>query len=360
MKHRLFLVIFLCFGLCPQTGFAQSNNNAQARAFYFVAEEAYENKKYSDAFDALKRAEKLRGETDARFLGLEIKILFAQKKDQRVIRLIDRFYAHDAPADLARDIAKIQLQTEKRIRSQQQAKARRIAAEKKRAEERRRQEIERKRREAERERFRLEKKKREEAEKFQKARESDHRAARIARDNQSNSLGITISDDGGILTIIQASEDGAGYLNGLQVGSNILKVNGIEITSTKQFIRLYDQKKKIRLRVKQLNAKRSKLVTKTIKIDMEKAKAIFAARKGKLGIAFGQAQTYPILAMTVTPQSPAARGGIQAGDFILAVGDTKITSTEEFLRQITLIETGQVVVFTIDRLGKTILLPIKF
>ena len=153
----------------PTTLNQSSAEAAQARAYYFVAEEAFENKKYKDAYASLKKAQQLRGEPDARMLALEVKILYAQKRYSDAKKKLDVFYELDKRSQkLEREMAPILISLDGKIEQERQRKIalERAAAEKKRkaiarakaAEEKRQKRLAEERAAAERKRIAEEKK----------------------------------------------------------------------------------------------------------------------------------------------------------------------------------------------------------
>lgn len=147
---------------------AQSGNSAQARAYYFVAEEAYENKNYTDALSSLKKAEELRGRTDARFLALEVKILVGLRRYGDAKTKLDKFYNSGPSVKLEREMAPILVAIDKNIEKEKQRKIaeeqarlereRKAIARQKAAEQRRLQRLEEERIAAEKKRIEEEKK----------------------------------------------------------------------------------------------------------------------------------------------------------------------------------------------------------
>jgi serine protease Do len=65
-----------------------------------------------------------------------------------------------------------------------------------------------------------------------------------------------------------------------------------------------------------------------------------------------------VVVSSVLPGQPAARGGIQKQDVILAVNETQVDSPRDVARMIGGIEAGRVVHLTILRKGKTLLLSL--
>lgn len=126
MRTLLGVVVLtvMVFGASPKS-FAQSAQQNQAKAYYFVAQDAQENGQYQDALDALGKAVKLRGKTDARFTALEVKILIGLGNYSDAKTAIDRFYGYKSSNDLQREMAPLLLKIDKNIEAE---RARAIAA----------------------------------------------------------------------------------------------------------------------------------------------------------------------------------------------------------------------------------------
>ncbi|UTW54386.1 PDZ domain-containing protein [Kordiimonas sp. SCSIO 12610] len=360
----LFLIGILI--ISPQHASAQSSDK-QARAFYFVAEDAYENKRYDEAYRALKRAEALRGKTDGRFLGLEIKILYAQKKDQQAQRLIERFYDYEAPQDILRDVAKIQLEIEERIEKKKKAEARRIAAKRRADEERRQREAERKRREDERKQKEAERKRKQQEElkrqheaALKRLQEADMAEATAVRRSGNNPIGVILSDADGKIKVLHAFNGDAANKSGMKSRDHILEVNGQKISSIEDFWAQLRKKDKARIKVRRLNSKRNGYKTKTIRINIKKAQKKIAAEKARLGVKFYTVRGYRVIINYVNPNSIASAAGIQPGDYIDTIDGTPISSNAQLLSLIRAVPSGGTSIYSIDRFGEKIDISVTF
>ncbi|MCG8378051.1 MAG: ankyrin repeat domain-containing protein, partial [Proteobacteria bacterium] len=84
---------------------AFADNNKKAKAYYFAAEEAYNNKQYESALNGIKKTEELLGKSNAVLEGLRVKVLFELKDYQAAKQALDKFYTYKASPELEKDIA---------------------------------------------------------------------------------------------------------------------------------------------------------------------------------------------------------------------------------------------------------------
>jgi serine protease Do len=66
-----------------------------------------------------------------------------------------------------------------------------------------------------------------------------------------------------------------------------------------------------------------------------------------------------VLVSDVAVDSPAARAGLQRGDIILEVGDTKVNSPAEFQKSVQNLVKDKAVLLLVKRNQNTIFLPLK-
>jgi len=131
----LTLLILCCLGTSP----AYANNQNKAKAYYFSAEDSFNEKNYDDAIKSLKKVEGLLGNSNSTVSALKIKILFAQGKLNAAKEELNNFYSYDATTELSRDMSryltKIDKGIEKKIKQDKAARrAMKLAAERKRKE----------------------------------------------------------------------------------------------------------------------------------------------------------------------------------------------------------------------------------
>ncbi|MCG8379750.1 MAG: hypothetical protein MI865_09790, partial [Proteobacteria bacterium] len=103
MKKLTYLFIPLLALLFLTPAFA--DNNKKAKAYYFAAEEAYNNKQYESALNGIKKTEELLGKSNAVLEALKVKILFEQKQFEAAKQTLDKFYTYKASPELEKDIA---------------------------------------------------------------------------------------------------------------------------------------------------------------------------------------------------------------------------------------------------------------
>lgn len=130
--------------------YVHANNQNRAKAYYFAAEESYENKKYEAALKSIKKVESLLGKSNAALSALTVKILFGQQEYQAAKEELDHFFNYNANKTLTKEMSsyllKIDIAIERKIAKEiEQKKQDRLAQN--RELERVRREAERKRRE---------------------------------------------------------------------------------------------------------------------------------------------------------------------------------------------------------------------
>ena len=86
------VMFYFALMILPDCAFAQSVNDQKARAYYFIAESAYEDKQYSDSREALDNAEELLGTTNPLLTSLKIKILYEQEDYSAAKRELNAFF----------------------------------------------------------------------------------------------------------------------------------------------------------------------------------------------------------------------------------------------------------------------------
>ncbi len=98
--------VLLALTLGPlNTVHASSNKQNQAKAYYFAAEESYENKNYDAAMKSIKKVEKLLGKSNVTLSALRVKVLFGQRKYKDAKMELNLFYEYNSKKALAKEMA---------------------------------------------------------------------------------------------------------------------------------------------------------------------------------------------------------------------------------------------------------------
>ncbi|GEM_PF-2734876 len=120
---RQFFPFFLFFQLLlfPFVN-AQSSQDAEARAYFFAAEVAYDEGQYQKALDAIAKVEKMLGKGNAKLSSLRVQALYALKRYGEARREINRFYTFKASNSLSREMASIMLKVDDLIAAEARRK----------------------------------------------------------------------------------------------------------------------------------------------------------------------------------------------------------------------------------------------
>ena len=84
---------------------AQSSKDNQAKAYYFVALEAFEAKQYDEVLASIKNVEDLLGSSNARLSALKVKTYFEQNKLDKAKTELDRFFSFPSSDEQGREMA---------------------------------------------------------------------------------------------------------------------------------------------------------------------------------------------------------------------------------------------------------------
>jgi len=113
--------------------YGQSSKNNQAKAYFFAAQEAFDNQQYDDVLTAVAKVESLLGKSNALLSALKIKTYFEQEQYIEAKAEIDVFFGFNAKEVLAREVSsyliKIDSGIEEQKRRIEQVKRERLARE---------------------------------------------------------------------------------------------------------------------------------------------------------------------------------------------------------------------------------------
>ncbi|WP_051219849.1 SUMF1/EgtB/PvdO family nonheme iron enzyme [Rheinheimera baltica] len=99
------LLISILLSLAPLSLHAQSSKDNQAKAYYFVALEAFEAKQYDEVLASIKNVEDLLGSSNARLSALKVKTYFEQNKLDKAKAELDRFFSYQSSDEQGREMA---------------------------------------------------------------------------------------------------------------------------------------------------------------------------------------------------------------------------------------------------------------
>lgn len=100
---KYYILILLLF-----SGFLQSyaqNSNDKAKAYYFNAEEQYQNKNYNKAIEYCEEVEKLLGNTNACVEALRVKSYYHSGQIEKAKKSLDDFLSLGADESLLKEVA---------------------------------------------------------------------------------------------------------------------------------------------------------------------------------------------------------------------------------------------------------------
>ena len=170
-------------------------------------------------------------------------------------------------------------------------------------------------------------------------------------------------------------ENGPAAKANFQRGDIILSVNDQEITDTKHLqntIRSLKPGDSANIQVWRNGEK------KTIEVQLEELEdetAIIPSvditpQKVDLGMdiseitadlqqKYGFTESKGVVVVLITPGGPAEEAGLRAGDVILQINRTDVSSVEEFKAVLTKVEPGDTAILLISRAGRTLFVPVK-
>ncbi|WP_051219850.1 SUMF1/EgtB/PvdO family nonheme iron enzyme [Rheinheimera baltica] len=99
------LLIVIILSLAPLSLHAQSSKDNQAKAYYFVALEAFEAKQYDEVLASIKNVEDLLGSSNARLSALKVKTYFEQNKLDKAKAELDTFFSYQSSDEQGREMA---------------------------------------------------------------------------------------------------------------------------------------------------------------------------------------------------------------------------------------------------------------
>ena len=105
MKAINTLLIGVFMSLAPLSLHAQSSKDNQAKAYYFVALEAFEAKQYDEVLASIKNVEDLLGSSNARLSALKVKTYFEQNKLDKAKAELDTFFSYQSSDEQGREMA---------------------------------------------------------------------------------------------------------------------------------------------------------------------------------------------------------------------------------------------------------------
>lgn len=80
LGFRILSALVIVIMTVPLIATAQPNNDQKARAYYFEAERALEERAFNEALSALDNVEQLLGSSNASTTAMKVKIYYAQEK----------------------------------------------------------------------------------------------------------------------------------------------------------------------------------------------------------------------------------------------------------------------------------------
>jgi formylglycine-generating enzyme required for sulfatase activity len=124
----MFISIITCFALF--SNFVDANTQ-RAKAYFFVAEEAFENQDYQKTLEALDKVESMLGNSNARILALRIRTNYQLENYIKAKNQLDQFWKMNASDDLVRSVASIDVYIEEKLLAEKKAQKSKLLAEKK-------------------------------------------------------------------------------------------------------------------------------------------------------------------------------------------------------------------------------------
>lgn len=115
---KIILVLLLPLLMFSLQSHGQSSKNNQAKAYFFAAQEAFDNKQYDEALNKVLKVETLLGKSNALLSSLKVKVYFEQNRFKEAEAEIDIFFGFKSKASLARDISSYLIKVEKIIEEQ--------------------------------------------------------------------------------------------------------------------------------------------------------------------------------------------------------------------------------------------------
>ncbi|TWU24955.1 putative periplasmic serine endoprotease DegP-like precursor [Novipirellula galeiformis] len=136
---------------------------------------------------------------------------------------------------------------------------------------------------------------------------------------------------------------------GIQAGDYILAVNDQPVSTPQELKERIDSLKatdSVKLSV----WRRGQRVTKEVALASE-AKALLDSRRAWMGVMLSDRKDGEsgVVISDVYPDSPAERGGLHAGDIVVKMGDTEVTSINQFVTLVKDVEPGAKVDLTLRR-----------
>jgi len=130
---KIIILLLLTLMMFSFQSYGQSSRNNQAKAYFFAAQEAFDNGQYDDALTAIDKVESLLGKSNALLSALKVKTYFEQEQYIEAKAEIDVFFGFNAKEALAREVSsyliKIDNGIEEQKRRREQVKRERLARE---------------------------------------------------------------------------------------------------------------------------------------------------------------------------------------------------------------------------------------
>jgi len=114
MNSRVISLLFIIFLTGVDNANAQSNS-MRAKAYYIEAEKHFELKKYEEALNSLVNVEEVLGSSNARVLGLKVKVLYKLGKYYEAREALSQFSKYKASSSLQSEITPYVLKVDKKI-----------------------------------------------------------------------------------------------------------------------------------------------------------------------------------------------------------------------------------------------------